>query len=321
MYNIRDLDSLKKDELINVINKSDNSTAFHSLDFNLYISDYFELQTFILVALLGKKIQGFLIFHRKANDKLITSPYQLSLSVYGGPVSLSGNYKIIGGLLKHLKKYSRNGSIYIKSGYKISSEIYKKSGYKVQIIPTLLINTDRTENEIWKNIDNRIRRNIKKAVKNNIEISVDDQQNIDSLIEIYKDTCERKGLYYHEEKYYKNLYRILHNDVRMKIYYAKYNGTIVSAMSVLEFKDLINPWFGGTKAEFMETGAGSMIYWEILRYACSNRYRIFDFLGLDIGPVAFYKKGFGGEEAEVCHASYTPVYIRILSKARKILLR
>ena len=183
----------------------------------------------------------------------------------------------------------------------------------------MLIPLSSSENEIWENIDNRIKRNIKKAWKCNLKISRDNGENIDQLTEIYKSLCKNKGLFFHGADYYRRLSSILQYDIKMCIFYASIDGDIISAMSVLEFKDTINPWFGGTKHEHMETGAGSLIYWEILKYGRLKGYKTFDFLGLDIGPIAFYKEGFGGYKEDVCHASYSPLVLRILRKFNRIL--
>ena len=318
LFSTKDLDQSLVQGLRDVVNKAGNSTAFHDIDFNLFISNYFLLQSFIIVAFKESQIQGFLIFFTKEKDNLITSPYQLSLSTYGGPVSLNDDNEIIIGLLKSLKKHCGRGSVYIKSGYKTPLEVYRKTGYKIKTIPTLLIPIDRPETEIWRNIDNRIKRNIKKAWKSNIEIFRDNGEHIDQFAEIYKNVCERKRLHYHGAEYYRDVCKIMQNDVVMSIFYATMDTKIISAMSILEFKDIINPWFGGTKTEFIETGVGSLLYWEIIKYGSLKGYKLFDFLGLDIGPIAFYKKGFGGNEADVCHAGYTPMVIRIIRKLGRI---
>lgn len=314
---LNELDNRMIDRLNRVLVLSDYSTAFHDPELNRFVSDYFSLESYVLIALVRDEIRGFIICHKKQSDSLITSPYQLSLLTYGGPVSLPGNDQVLTDLLKNLKKYLLKGSIYIKSGYKLSTDFYKNSGFRVKTIPTLLIDTDRSEQLIWDSFDNRIRRNIKKALKHNIEVTVENDKYLDHFADIYRDLCERKGLCFHGTDYYKKLYYILQKNVKMSIYYAKYNSTIISAMSALEYKDDINPWFGGTKAEYTDTGAGSLVYWEILKHASTGGFRTFDFLGLDIGPIAFYKKGFGGKEVNVCHASYSPLFSRIQNRIKK----
>jgi lipid II:glycine glycyltransferase (peptidoglycan interpeptide bridge formation enzyme) len=317
MLQLNELDNQIIDQLNSVLDLTQNSTPFHDLQLNKFVSNHFSLESFVLIALVRDEIKGFIICHKKRNDTLITSPFQLSLLTYGGPVCLPGNDSIITDLLKHLKRHSVNGSIYIKSGYKLSPDLYKRSGYRVKTIPTLLIDTDRNEQLIWDSFDNRIRRNIKKALKHNIEITVGNDKYFDDFADIYRDLCERKGLCFHGNDYYKKLYYILQKNVKMSIFYAKYNGTIISAMSALEYKGDINPWFGGTKVEHTNTGAGSLVYWEILKHASSGGFKTFDFLGLDIGPIAFYKKGFGGNEANVCHSTYSPLYSRIRNRIKK----
>jgi lipid II:glycine glycyltransferase (peptidoglycan interpeptide bridge formation enzyme) len=80
---------------------------------------------------------------------------------------------------------------------------------------------------------------------------------------------------------------------------------------------VINPWFGGTLNEFVSTEAGSLIYWEIMKYGSKNGYKKLDFLGLDIGPIAFYKKGFGGTEVPVYHLGYSSLLYKVRNKIKK----
>ncbi|OQB59868.1 MAG: FemAB family protein [Bacteroidetes bacterium ADurb.Bin145] len=317
---LNELDNLTIDHLKRVLAFSENSTPFHDPELNKFISVFFSLESYVIIALDGDEIYGFIICHKKQDDSLITSPYQLSLLTYGGPVSLPGKDHIITDLLRKLKKNFLKDTIYIKSGYKIPTDLYRKSGYRIQTIPTLLIDTDRSEQLIWDGFDNRIRRNIKKAIKHNIEVIIENERYLEQFAYVYKDVCERTGLFFHGPDYYKKLFYTLQNDVKMSIYYAKYNSNIISAMSVLEYKDQINPWFGGTKANFIDTGAGSLIYWEILKHACSGGFRTFDFLGLDIGPIAFYKRGFGGTEIDICHANYSPFLKRAIRKISRYLI-
>lgn len=321
-YKVLRLDKLSDsqiEELTQLINQSRNSTVFHNIELNIFISAFFSLQGFILTVQIENKIQGFVICFKKPDDKVITSPFQLSLSTYGGPVTLPDKEKLIPGMLRHLKKLTNGGYIYIKSSHHIAPAVYKIAGYKVKSIPTLLINTDRNEELIWNDIDNRIIRGINKALKKKVTIEIANEKDLIPLTEIYEEVCKRKKLHYHGFNYYSELYDSIKNGAKMTLFYARYEDQYISAMSVLEFKDFINPWFGGTKTEFVNTGAGSLIYWEILRYASLKKFRIFDFLGLDIDSIAFYKKGFGGKEFDVCHASYAPLYSRIHKRILKIL--
>lgn len=315
IINLKNLDSEKKSQIRNLALISRNSTAFHDLNLNLLISEQFKLETNIILAYRNAILVGFLIYC--IDNDIIFSPYQLSLCAYGGPVSPEDSVSCK--LIKELKRHCGNNSIYIKCINNISPQIFLSCGFKIKTIPTLIIPLNQSTDEIWKSIDNRIKRNIKKAQHNNILISRDDGQNMDMLAGIYKNVCDRKGLTFHDFDYYRKISNVLNNDVKIRVFYAEYEGKTISAMSVLEYKEIINPWFGGTIDEFMSTGAGSLLYWEIIRYGIQMGFKVYDFLGLDIGPIAFYKKGFGGYESDVYHVTYSPLYKRIKSKLSKYL--
>jgi hypothetical protein len=297
-----------------------NSVAFNDLNFNLFVSEYFLLETEILIAKENDRIIGMLIYSIDAENKVFASPYQKSLSTYGGPIYSFEHEDVAQRLLLELKSLARkkNFSVYIKSGPKTKPQVYQGLGFKVNTIPTLLINVSKTEEELWSELENRIKRNIKKAWKEDITVHIN-EVSFDELIRIYKELSLEKKLHFQGNEYFKRLEKLVFSSSDNRIFYAKKGNTVVSAMTVLCFKDTINPWFGATSREYIKTGAGSLVYWEILKYASLKGYKLYDFLGLDVGPIAFYKKGFGGYEEEVVHATYRPLLVKVKNKIKKIL--
>jgi len=303
------------------VSKAHNATAFHNIDFIVYYSKYFNLATEVISAYQNNALVACLIISYAGNQKVYLSPFQKSLSTYGGPISLPDFRHLEVALLRRLKKYcfKKGCTAYIKAGPKSDAELFRKSGYITNTIPTSLINLHKTEDDLWMSIENRIRRSIKKAWNEGVSVVKVPYDNFKELTTVYNDLCIRTQLHFESESYYLNLAEIFKNgDVGLSVYYAKLNDKVISAMAVLEFGDTINPWFGGTLTDFVKTGAGSLIYWEIMKDGNKQGFKWFDFLGLDVGPIAFYKRGFGGVDYDVMHATYKPYYMRILNRINKI---
>jgi hypothetical protein len=301
------------------------STVYNDIDIIRSSLKYFpEFHGFTTYFKLNQEIIAYFPFIKTISNSnhFYFSPFQKSLIPYGGIILHDDfkkqEYEIVKLIRRSFSEIFH--LIYIKSNPGINTSSYINNNLKVKSIPTLIIDLNKTESELWSSFNNRTRRNIKKAENYGIDLKIvvpESLSNVEPLALIYKELCEKKRLLYHSERYYFDLLSLINSKYGARVFYAVKNGNIISAMSVCFFKKKINPWFGGTLNEFYETGAGSMLYWEILKFGCQNGYETFDFLGLDVGPIAFYKKGFGGTEVPVYHISKASILLKIKNKLNK----
>jgi lipid II:glycine glycyltransferase (peptidoglycan interpeptide bridge formation enzyme) len=310
----------------NLLITSQDKHIFNDIRLHLRIQDYYKntVEGNVLFFSSNGNITAYIIIYHIIGKKLINyfSPYQKTLITYGGIVCSEGRsqQKIY---LKELKKFLRRRAIYIKSIPGIDISIYRELGFKIKEKQTLYINTQKSEKELWDGIKNRIQWNIKKGYQSNIRVDVIIPkiiEDIEPLYEIYSELCARTGLYLHSKSYY---FSILDNNnyEHSLIFYAYKEEQVVSAMAVLQFDEIIISWFGGTFIKYRNTNAASLIYWEIIKYACSHNLECFDLLGLDIQNIAFFKKGFGGYELPVYHISYNSFSYKVVNKIRKLIGR
>lgn len=327
-YCLKELNDLTRQEIESfkqVLKACPEGTVFNDIELQATAYRYFkEGKGYVLYFIRNENIVGyFTFFHLDKNGThYLSSPYQKSLIPYGGLI-LDKKYKNHEkNILRIIRSFlnARSRVIYIKSNPELDISTYTKSGFKNKMIPTLMIDLNKSESQIWDSFQNRTRRNIKKAEKNRFEIRMirpESQDAIEPLTLIYRKLCETKNIFYHNSGYYFSLLENIDKKYGARIFYAINQGKIVSAMSICQYNNVLNPWFGGTLNEFTETGAGSLIYWEILKYGNINGFKKFDFLGLDIPTIAFYKKGFGGSEVPVYHLSYSSYYYKAINKIRK----
>ena len=308
----------------NLLIASPDRHIFNDIRLHLRIQDYYKNTVEGNVLFFGSNgnITAYIIIYHIIGKKPINyfSPYQKSLITYGGIVCSEGRsqQKIY---LKELKKFLRRRAIYIKSIPGIDIGVYRELGFKINEKQTLYINTQKSEKELWGGIENRIKRNIKKGYQYNIRVNVIIPkviEDIEPLYEIYSELCARTGLYLHSKSYY---FSILDNNnfEHSLIFYAYKEDQVVSAMAVLQFDGMIIVWFGGDFIKYRYTNANSLIYWEVIKYACFHNLKCFDLLGLDIQNIAFFKKGFGGYELPVYHISYNSFSYKVVNKIRKLI--
>jgi len=309
----------------NLLMNSPDKHIFNDLRLHLRIQDYFKdtIEGNVLFFAEKENILGYIILYNEIAKKLINyfSPYQKSLITYGGIVCLD-NKEIRKKILKEIINFlGINSSIYIKSLPGIDIDVYNSLGYNVVEKRTLFLDTQRKEEKLWEEFKNRIKWNVKKAYQSNIKVKIiipEYSEDIDPLFNIYSEVCEKTGLYLHSKSYY---FSILDNNNfdHSLIFYAFYEDKIISTMAVLYCEDVIMSWFGGTYSKYRHTEAASLIYWEITKYACQHNFKIFDLLGLDIPNIAFFKKGFGGDEVPIYHITYKPLGYKVINKLSKML--
>lgn len=254
-----------------------------------------------------------------ATDKKVnsyTSPYQKSLITYGGIIG-PPHEDVSLNFVKELKRFLGLFSpMYIKTLPKADINAFTSVGFNVNTKLTLYIDTKKNVDDLWKSIDNRIKRNISKAISSKVRIEIVNPETLEDILqhyEVYRDVCNRSGLSLHKIDYYRD---ILSNNYyqHSMIFYAYIDDKVVSSMSLLYGYGYFIPWFGGTLSEYRSTHAGSLIYWEIIKYASLHGYATYDFLGLDHDTIGFYKRGFGGEEVPVYHVTNRPLGFRVLNK-------
>lgn len=294
--NIVKIDSKTEGDLRHIINMSEEASTFHDFDLYKIVARELSDSIYVNIAYKDSKPEGLVFYDesKKFIFKYQYSPPSKSLIAYGGPISINNDLDIIKRLLEKMSGFNRYN--YLISYPKVNLIPFADMRFKIREGKTLYIDISGDENTIWLNMENRIRRNIKKAYKEKITIIHDNGELFEDFYKIYASLCERTGLFLHEKTYYKKLNDLLSTKKNNRFFYGIKDGKVISAMNILIKGDIIHPWFGGTLSEYMKTGVGSLVYWEIMKYGQSINCKTFDFLGLDVGPIAFYKKGFGGQE-------------------------
>jgi len=308
-----------------MLEKSSDRHIFNDVRLHVRVQNYYlkSVRGKVLFITDGRQDLGYIIIYTVGKGLLQRqlSPFQGSLITYGGLTKGGYEFNEYDILQQIRGKVRFNQYLYVKTVPQADPSVYQRLGFQVTERKTLYIDTTQSGEELWAGVDNRITRNIKKAWKAGIVTEVikpytmDDVEPIHS---IYADLCARTGLKLHDQNYY---HSILDNTgfEHSLLFVGRLDGKIISAMTALIYDGVITPWFGGTLTEHRDSQAGSLIYWEILKYAASNGFKLFDFLGLDHEKIAFYKKGFGGYEVPVYHAIYKPKMYRALNYASKIL--
>ncbi|RPI98071.1 MAG: peptidoglycan bridge formation glycyltransferase FemA/FemB family protein, partial [Spirochaetales bacterium] len=173
------------------------------------------------------------------------------------------------------------------------------AGGKAAPYGSYIIDLNKTEEQLWKNIDRITRQNIKTAQKNGVQI-VTDFDRLNDVHRHVRDTFRRSKLPFMNldsfERYIKGLGP---NGI---ILAAIYNGVVQSCV-VFAFSEYCAYAIYAGNSPDQYPGANKLLYWEAIRLFRSMGVRRYDFMGARIDPekgskqeaLAQFKKRFGAE--------------------------
>lgn len=169
---------------------------------------------------------------------------------------------------------------------------------------TILINLEKTEEELWKQIGN-LRTDVRKWEKNNIKIELNpSKEDIDSAYNLYLIMMKKK--YLPVLRSYS-----LHDMSNNRIIIAKKDDKVISYIQLQLFSH-IDIWKCvkvcalntiATDDDYKSLSPNTLLYWECIKYAKSLWFEYLNFNGVtyqywdkDFNSLAFFKRKWNGLE-------------------------
>jgi hypothetical protein len=165
---------------------------------------------------------------------------------------------------------------------------FRWNNYNVDPCYTMIIDLSYSLEELWNNFHKDLRNKLRVSEKKGFVI-----QQSEDVSMIYEMLNNR----YKEQKMSSALISLNYlNDLKkefpknIKIYYIlNENGEIISATATQEYKNTLVDWLGSTKTV---SGANEYMEWELIKYAKSLNYRLFDFAGANKKSISTFKSKF-----------------------------
>ncbi len=136
----------------------------------------------------------------------------------------------------------------------------------------LEINPDLEIN--WQNISSRNRGKVRKAGKRGVEVDIG-RNYLPEFYRIFTQNLKYLGTPPFSIQFFESLLQEFPDNT--DIFVLKLNSKIISAMFMFKFKDLIaEPWVASLR-EYNRIYVNNFLYWEAIKYAHQNNFKIFDF--------------------------------------------
>ena len=207
-------------------------------------------------------------------------------------------------LMEYYEKIARKKALYteVRSIRNTSefSNLFNGLGYEYEERLNFLINLNRPEEEIWRDIHKSRRKGINRAKKKGIIIEkIEDKEDISSFYDIVAGTYKRVSVPLADYSFFEAMFELLVQKNMADFYLAKYNGESVGARVVLKYKDSIYDWYAGSLPTDEPLYVNEALVWHILKAGANNGYHVFDFGGAgkpnEEYGVREFKRRFGGD--------------------------
>ena len=228
--------------------------------------------------------------------------------IWGGPLVKDDNPEVLDFILKEYNKIIKRKAIYTQfrnfwNWSDNEKQIFENNGFNYLAHLDILIDLNKTENELLNEMHKGRRKNIRRAARIPLAFEdIDSKTEFDQCIQLIQQTYKRVKFPCPDKSYFYDAADKLKQMNGLKTFALKYRDKIISTRLVLCYNKLIYDWYAGTDERFLDKYPNDYLPWKILQWAKENGYNTFDFGGAGKPNVPYgvrdYKMKFGGELVE-----------------------
>ena len=270
-----------------------------------------------------------------AATMLVAKPTFLGKSTFyapGGPLCDLENTALLSFFIKHLKSYIKSHNGYVlnadpnyeltergRDGEKIPNGFNRqkalKNLQKLGFKPTtstqpkyffIMEIKNRTPDEILADFKRNTRNHIRKAEKQGVTVRELNREELNIFKQITESTSKRRHFTDKPLSYYESMYDLFSPRGEVKFILAESPDKIpLSAAMFITYGDEVIYLFSGSDEKYMrEYNAQYLIQWHMIKYAAENKFKIYNFYGINGLPdpsskdygIYDFKKGFTSEQ-------------------------
>lgn len=273
--------------------------------------------TFLSVIDGNKNVLGIMLIATEKKFEGFLGKLTARATVWGGPLVVNTEEKgeIFKLLLDALDKELKNEVIYVQFrnlyDFSDNKEYFKNNKYSYREHLNFLSDLTIGEENLWQKLTTARRNEIRKAEKEGIRVKLaTNSSEIEKSYNILKETYLRIKMPSLNKDLFEFTYRFLSSKNMFNILLATYKDLIVGMLSLFVYKDRAYVWYAGSLSEYYNKHPNDMLYWEAMKWAHKNGYKIFDFGGAGSPDKEYgvreFKRQFGG--GAVSYGRFDKVY-------------
>lgn len=246
----------------------------------------------ILLAVIQKEYSGFL------------GNFTARSIIFGGPLIKNTDAYILDFILQEYNKIIRKKAIYSQFRnmweWRDLKEIFIKNGFEYEEHLDILVDLNKNEEELWKEVNTKRRNEIRRAKKEGTTFLVKSTLNdLHECYSILKSVYKKAKLPIPNISFFENILKNTDNNPGLKLFCACNENKIIGCMLALVYKNTIYDFYAGAYSEYYNKYPNDLIPWEVFLWGKEHGFELFDFGGAGKPnkpySVRDYKLKFGGE--------------------------
>ena len=267
------------------VQKHPDSTFYHRHEWKQVIEKSFGHKTYYLMAVDNGEVVGILpMVHLKS---LLFGSIFCSMPFLNFGGICANNDAAEDALLTEAKKILQNsGGSYLELRHKKKSSLdIPAKTHKV----SMTLELDGDPDVIWNNFKTKHRTNIRRAYKNGLEIKVENGEYLKDFYNIMSIGWRDLGTPFYKLSFFRNIVDAFSDAV--EIYLVYLDGTPIATAFNGLFRDTVEGMWTYSLREFSGFQTNYLLYWEMIKRACENGYKLYH-LGRSTNETGatFYKK-------------------------------
>lgn len=280
---------------------SNGATGYHQIGWKHIIEKTYELEPFYLMAIDDGKVVGILPLFFIKSSLFSTHLVSLPFLNYGGVCA--DNPDVEKQLLTEaVHLMDELGAEFVEMHHLEKPELdLANNEDKVTMILELVDDSE----VIWKSFKSKVRNQVRKATKSGLEVKVGGIEYLDDFYEPFAVNMRALGSPVHSKELFENLLHEFSDSTRIfNVYLDSEN---VGGAIFISFKDTAEVPWASSKREYFQYCPNNLLYWEMIKYACEQGFKYFDFgrSTKDSGTYRF-KKQWGAEPKQLYWQYYLP---------------
>jgi len=246
----------------------------------------------ILLAVVQKEYKGFL---GKLSARSI---------IWGGPLVKDNNIQVLEAIMSAYDHAFKKQAIYtqIRNIFSMewANDHLQKLGYDYEDHLNILIDLNKSEEQLWKDVHSKRKNEIRRAEKEGTGLAVfNDVDSFEKCWPVLRDVYQRARLPLPDSSLFKGLLKGEDGSSYLKIFAAQNNGEIIGTLFALCWRERVLDWYAGAYQQYLSKYPNDLLPWEAILWAKRNGYKTFDFGGAGKPGVPYgvrnFKLKFGGE--------------------------
>ena len=269
------------------------ATFFHMSGWKTVIEQAFGHRTCFLLAEADGRIEGVLPLAEVKSFLFGHSLVSLPFCVYGGIAASSERAKTA--LDQAAQKCAESMNV-DHLEYRTLLHSHDDWAHK-DLYVTFRKNIDSDNERNLLAIPRKQRAMVRKGIKAGLKSEID--KGVDRFFSAYAASVHRLGTPVFSKRYFEILTKVFESNCEV-LAITNADGRLIASVLSFRFRDEILPYYGGGTAEAREVAGNDFMYWEVMRRACDQGVRIFDYGRSKRGTGSFdFKKNWGFEPQQL----------------------